>query len=353
MKTFCLLALPETHPFWSCEEEPHPLSLPPISGSGSPGDGNEGAKLKVKLLKHPKHILVDSGNHHYLLSSGQYCGWPLKATEAKYAKFAYSSAFGFSVPTGPLIQQIAPDSTLALSQDGGETWKVRWKSEETIFGEALLILKGRGPEGEKIETLISTWKPSKKSPITVQTTLVPPTKRWPDWHVRVHKVAFHPKTSDYELSAVEGGFAIYGRSEKDGLALTHLSWSSGNSSESRSATEGVFEDDISAIVVSSAGASGIRVIGEPVKGAKGVILKPDSNTNLLVQRSLIPTLQTSVIGLYDVAGKDGRDVIVATAVFAVSSGKLSANEIRKRWFDHPKLVIGGIGGDSEADHIQL
>jgi hypothetical protein len=96
MKTLCLLALPETHPFWSCEAEPQPLSLPPISGSGSPGDANEGTKLEVKLHKRPRHILVDSDNHHYLLSSGQYCGWPLKATEAKYAKFAYSSAFGFS-----------------------------------------------------------------------------------------------------------------------------------------------------------------------------------------------------------------------------------------------------------------
>jgi hypothetical protein len=171
--------------------------------------------------------------------------------------------------------------------------------------------------------------------------------------VRVHKITCQPGTGDCELSAVEGGFAIYGRSEKDGLALAPLSWSSDNSLEKRSATEGVFEHDISAIVVSSAEASGIRVIGEPVKGAKGVILKPDSNTNLFVQRSLIPTIQDSVIRLCDVAGKDERGVIVATAVFAVSSRRLSAAEIRKRWFDHPRLVTSGIGGDSEADHIQL
>jgi len=70
-------------------------------------------------------IVCDSGSHHFLLSSGQFCPWPLKATEAKYGKFAYSSHFGFSVPTGPLIQQMAPDSTLALSLNEGESWYTR------------------------------------------------------------------------------------------------------------------------------------------------------------------------------------------------------------------------------------
>ncbi|KAK2033981.1 hypothetical protein LX32DRAFT_700635 [Colletotrichum zoysiae] len=41
--------------------------------------------------------------------------------QAKYCKFAYSSAFAFSVPTGPLIQQMAPDNTPSLSRDYGET----------------------------------------------------------------------------------------------------------------------------------------------------------------------------------------------------------------------------------------
>jgi len=44
--------------------------------------------------------------------------------QAKYGKFAYSSSFGFSVPTGPLrIAQQAPDSTLALSDDSEQE---RW-----------------------------------------------------------------------------------------------------------------------------------------------------------------------------------------------------------------------------------
>jgi hypothetical protein len=51
----------------------------------------------------------------------------MKASQAKYCKFANSSAFGFRVPTGPLIQQITPDNMLALSRDGGATWAIKWK----------------------------------------------------------------------------------------------------------------------------------------------------------------------------------------------------------------------------------
>jgi hypothetical protein len=102
-----------------------------------------------------------------------------------------------------------------------------------------------------------------------------------------------------------------------------------------------------------AGASGIRVIGEVGEGTKGEVLKPDSNTNLLVQRSLIPTIQTPIIKPDNDVSGDVREVVIATAVFAVTSSKLSANEMRRRWFDYPKLVTGGTGRDVEGDHIQI
>ena len=132
MKTFCVLALPSDHSFWSVPEEAHPRYHSAVLRPGLE------PKVEVKLLKQPRHILIDSGNHHFLLSAGQFCGWPIKATNAKYTKFAYSSSLGFSVPTGPLITQLAPDSTLVLSDDEGESWKLKWKSEETVFGTAEL-----------------------------------------------------------------------------------------------------------------------------------------------------------------------------------------------------------------------
>src|SRR5690606_29645164 len=109
-KAFFPLALPPTHPFWTSEELPFPRKSLPL----------------VKPISHPLHIVSHLGGHTFLLSSGQACHYPLKATQAKYGKFAYSSHFGFSVPSGGyMLDQHAPDSMLALSDDGGEIWKTR------------------------------------------------------------------------------------------------------------------------------------------------------------------------------------------------------------------------------------
>ncbi|KAH7314331.1 hypothetical protein BKA65DRAFT_571627 [Rhexocercosporidium sp. MPI-PUGE-AT-0058] len=317
MKTFCMMALPSSHDFWNIEEEPLP--------SSSAKDG-----LDVALLEQPRHILVDSGNHHFLLSSGQYCGWPLKATEAKYAKFAYSSTFGFSVPTGPLIQQMAPDNTLALSEDDNETWKVRWKSEETTISTVDFMNQGLS---EKIPVLISKWKPSKASSLDVETTLIPPTERWPDWHVRVHKLSGFMRG----VLAVEGGFAIYGRKKRDGLALSSLGWE-GETDPNHMSVEGISESSTSALIVSSAGASGVRNLALSSSGGtvnvKGEVLKPDANTNLMVSRTLIPTLKVEMNLNKD---QDDHSVTIITAVFAVGARKLEASEVRRRWEDVPKL----------------
>lgn len=334
MKTFCMMTLPASHSFWKIEEEPLPSTTD--------------IRLEVALLKQPRQILVNSGNHHFLLSSGQYCAWPLKATEAKYAKLAYSSAFGFSVPTGPLIQQMAPDSTLALSEDEGQTWKVRWKSEQSemstvdfMGGGEVLSESG----SEKVPTLISKWKPSRTSNVQVKTILIPPTKRWPDWHIRVHDVTA-PEGSDLGLMAVEGGFAIYGRKKRDGLALLPLLWSDVDSSGEISA-EGVSTSTSSALVVCSAGASGVRNIKFSSSGGKvevtGDVLKPDANTNLMVSRTLIPTITVAVV-----PEKKGGDLSVklVTAVFAVGAGKLDAGEIRRRWEDLPIIQTRGEVGEA-------
>uniref|UniRef100_A0A8H7N3S4 DUF2264 domain-containing protein n=1 Tax=Bionectria ochroleuca TaxID=29856 RepID=A0A8H7N3S4_BIOOC len=106
---FVCLAVPDTHPFWTSEEESLRDKIPGI-----------------KALKHPGHITSYLGGHCMLLSSGQACGYPMKGTHAKYGAFAYSSAYTFSVPTGHLsLEQYALASQLGLSDDGGEYWKTR------------------------------------------------------------------------------------------------------------------------------------------------------------------------------------------------------------------------------------
>ncbi|KAH8656002.1 hypothetical protein BGZ60DRAFT_385188 [Tricladium varicosporioides] len=338
MKTFVMLTLPEDHAFWVSMEE----SLPSSAGTD----------LEVKVMEHPKHILVDSGNHHFLLSSGQYCGWPLKATEAKYCKFAYSSSFGFSVPTGPLIQQMAPDNTLALTIDDRESWRVRWRSSDTLTSKVTLIHNMAAPE--EIPALVNVWFPSKAANLMISTTLIPSTKRWPDWHIRVHKCVLK-SSATFAVSAVEGGFAIYGRKSRDGLPLSPLNWAVKSSPPTDSLhNEGILEDETSALIISNAGASGVRytpLIRHDAKEVKGLILKPDSNTNLMTSRTLIPTIQQELFKASDENYE--RGVIFATAVFAVARTDLSSEEIRRRWFDFPRLRLKYTEEEMEGDYIKL
>ncbi|RZI53978.1 MAG: DUF2264 domain-containing protein, partial [Pseudomonas sp.] len=143
LKSFLALGLPQNHPFWTSSEKPLPIT----------------SSLAVVAMRPPMHIVCQTENHHFQLSTGQYCPWPLKATEAKYGKFAYSSHFGFSVPTGPLIQQIAPDSTLALSKDGGDTWRVPWKVNKHTIEKA--TVRRNGKVVQSLPTLTSKWIPWK------------------------------------------------------------------------------------------------------------------------------------------------------------------------------------------------
>ncbi len=125
MKSLIAVALAPDDEFWTCEETPYSRDgLPPVA-----------------LVSPPRHILSNhpASNHHFLLSAGQFVSWPMKNSAAKYCKFAYSSSFAFSVTTGPFIQELAPDSMLALSRDGTETWAVKWKwGHEPKFAECVV-----------------------------------------------------------------------------------------------------------------------------------------------------------------------------------------------------------------------
>ncbi|KAL1594599.1 hypothetical protein SLS60_010360 [Paraconiothyrium brasiliense] len=283
MKSFVALGLPPEHPFWTAEEKPLPV-----------------AELERSTPVNPAmHILCHGEHHHFLLSSGQFCPWPLKATEAKYGKFAYSSQFGFSVPTGSLIQQVAPDSTLALSKDDGDTWRVPWKVHDHRLDNAWLR---RGCQIlEEIPALRSTWRPWKDANIEVKATLIAPCQRWPDWHLRVHEIT-NLGSSEFTIRTVQGGFAIQGREDRLGGVLRSYNdeasdkGAAGFLGSSRSAfPEGTQETSTAAIICSNAGVSGIRsLISTNCQQLKGEVLKPDANTNLIWQRTLIPTIVSTM-----------------------------------------------------------
>ncbi|KIM75951.1 hypothetical protein PILCRDRAFT_798312 [Piloderma croceum F 1598] len=210
----------------------------------------------TKVLNHPLHIATNLGGHTFLLSSGQRC--PVKQSAAKYGKLAYSSAFGYSVPVGNgTFEELGGDNTLALSDDGGETWKCRRETREARV--------------ENGQWLRSMWYPWKN--VQVETWLVPPSKEAPLFHLRVHRLR-----SGRKLTSAEGAFAIYGQ-RGDGRALE----------PSQGEDPGTFEQSGEARAASRAGVSGIVDLGSD-KIRMGKAIRTDANSNLVVARAVLPTL---------------------------------------------------------------
>ncbi|KAF1931382.1 uncharacterized protein M421DRAFT_99224 [Didymella exigua CBS 183.55] len=348
LKSFLALGLPSNQPFWTAEEKP----LPGGNALASPIDA-------------PMHIVCNTGNHHFLLSSGQFCPWPLKATEAKYGKFAYSSHFGFSVPTGPLLQQMAPDNTIAISKDGGDTWRVPWKVKHNEQ-RAVALFKGRDETVESLQVLSSHWKPWRDLEVEVRTILVAPCSRWPDWYVRFTSIG-NPGLSPVTLNLSQGGFAIQGRGSKKGEILPTFAESATiKATESSSFAEGILETVDGALICSDAGASGVRsVILRSLTGeqdsaenvtSSGHVLKPDANTNLMWQRTLIPTIRSKTRVL-----NTGDSIHLISAVLAVArtSDKIAqydALDLQKMWEDVPVIRAGKLsakGGGDGGEYINV
>ncbi|MCW2880546.1 MAG: hypothetical protein JWQ95_4646 [Sphaerisporangium sp.] len=164
-KAFLPLAVPAEHAFWTSDEHAAP-HLPEVSDQPEAG---------VALMR------CEEGRQVVMLSAQQHHTW-VRNGAAKYAKFAYSTAFGFSVPSGSYgLEQAALDSTLALSEDG-----VHWRPCEV-------------PRDSTVHDglLHSRWTPWPD--VEVETWLI----AYPPWHVRVHHL-----TTGRRLSSAEGGFAV-------------------------------------------------------------------------------------------------------------------------------------------------
>ncbi|KAH8663278.1 hypothetical protein BGZ61DRAFT_562477 [Ilyonectria robusta] len=312
MKTLIIVSLGQSDEFWTAEEQPYPSLFQPT------------------LVPAPKQIISNHplGNHHFFLSPAQFVAWPMKASQAKYCKFEYSSAFPFSVPTGPLIQQMAPDCTLALSRDGAETWAVKWKCSEATFPQVSL----KGKDG--IVSIIAAsvrWYPWSDRQVEVETMLIPPTNRWPDWHVRVHRIRIH--SSLRTLHTIEGGFASPLCCTKDGTKLPRMK-------DFNMDTEGIFENRDSVLIHSAAGCSGISATPlqatSPWSSISSKGLQPDTNTNLAYPRTAIPVVDRNIVkGL-----EAGHEMIFATSIFAIATAAnggrmIEGKSLTERWSDKP------------------
>lgn len=307
---FCLsfapLALPESHPFWTAKEEPYPTSSLPA----------------IRALAQPKHIMSSLGSHTFLLSSGQMCHYPVRASESKYGKFAYSSAFGYSVPTGGyFLEAVGHDNMIAITDDEpgmGEIWRVRRVAIDARIEEKA----GSGP------VLVSGWQPFKD--VSVQTWLVPPQEETPNWHIRVHRVE-----AGRDIRANEAAFALTGTKVSDGRELEALRMlgagaaKSGDVASSVEEDEGVYNDGAEALAITSAGAVGIVEL-TAAAGREGKVLAADANSNMTAKRSVLPSLSSEV--------KKGETKWWVTAVFAMpESAKGWKGKWRKGWEKRPEV----------------
>jgi hypothetical protein len=299
MKAFACLAAPASHPFWSSKELEHPAA------SFAP----------IKAIPDTSHILTHSGGHTFLLSSGQKPHYAMRHGPAKYAKFGYSSTFGFSCPTGDMdLEQLSADSMIALRDNtsgveacDGESWRVRRQTYD-----AEIVNRGT----PKVH-LRSKWRPWPD--VVVDTWLIPPTDSAPNWYIRVHKI-----TSGRPLLTAEAGWSTYGQGP-DGRALvqTFSGLKSGGEEElgwTRASTK-----------IGAVGVLDLDLAEQEKNGGgerQGKLVQTDPNSNVIFSRSVLPTLMGAI--------KVG-ETWIATGVFGMPSVGGVEAEFKGEWEKKPTV----------------
>ncbi len=262
-----------------------------------------------------------------LLSSGQACSYPMKGTHAKYGCFAYSSAFGYSVPPGLFtLEQYALASQLGLSDDGGEYWKTR-----RLTSYAAIEKRGDG------DVIVSVWAPFPD--VSVRTTLVPPDPAAsPNWHLRVHQITVAPAKGDARaIMTADGAFAVHNENARDGRYLDLYDAAAGEGTHPKiignydtltpagwaRGREGAFA------VCRDAGAVGIRALERGIDREANLV-NADPNSNLVHSRTVIPTLQHTL--------HSGQTAWYVTAVYAKPAGRgVAAESFLDGWEAPPAL----------------
>ena len=87
----------------------------------------------------------------------------------------------------------------------------------------------------------------------IKTTLIPPTRSWPSWHLRIHEIEH---TGEHTLRVLNVGFAISAETRAE-VWVPDIDLKNISSREEASPDEGWYSDNISALVMSKHGASGV------------------------------------------------------------------------------------------------
>lgn len=260
LKAFLCLAAPEDHPFWRAAEEPFSRCIDP--------DGARGPVVQVPA----RWVISRDAAQALAVCAGQterlYPNGP-----AKYAKLAYSSAFGFSVAvpeTRP--HQNVHDSMLALRGDDGP-WQVR---DEILAW---------GLEGECVW---SRWRPFPD--VEVVSVLA---GRCP-WHWRLHRVT--RRSGGQALHSCDAGFALGFPGLEPGLP----------------GLEVVTRDDAVALR-SDRGTSAVFAMEAVAGGGRAARMQiAPPGTSVMVPRSAVPAL----FGSHPAEGRRAATWELRTAVLA-------------------------------------
>ncbi len=246
LKAFLPLMLPDEHPFWASDEAcaPHAETL--------------------SVQKHAGLVVANFRSDTVALSSGQQTAASNSAVRfgaEKYAKFAYSARYAFSIESDACrFRNAVFDSMIGFSADGLH-FRVREGNEEALIT----------PDG----LLYSRWRPYPD--VSVETFLF-----W-DRHFQVR---LHQIETPRRLETIEGGFAIRCLDDRSEDLLNHK-----------------------ALIVSGADVSSIFDLSSAVsRHGRSHVAPP--NTNLIASKTVVPQLMGSVL--------PGKSVF-ATAVLAVPS----------------------------------
>lgn len=220
-KSFFCLSLEDNHPFWEVKEQ----ALPRLDN--------------IKAIIPCDMIFQHEPGNVVALTSGQYPTVEHTHSPAKYAKFAYSSNFGFSVPRSNLsLEETAPDSMLAFRIKG-------------------MIYVRRRCQNYKVteQEITSIWVPYEG--IRVESVLRP----IKGGHIRQHTIY-----SDIECEAFECGFSYPIGKTPETIISEH-----------------------EACVYDKNGYS--KIYGE---AGQGIVIRSVPNTNIIYPLVGIPAIQYSI-----------------------------------------------------------
>ena len=228
-KAFLPLALADDHPLWTTPE--------------TPGDWLRAPRAQAEA----GFLLVpDGAGGVTALAAARADLWG-RGGEARYGKFAYSTRFGFGLPTRTRdLEGAGHDGALAVSDDGVH-WRLRDQPDHVRVTPDQVVL---------------TWRPWPDVRIT--TRLLP---RGP-WHLRLHEV-----DTARPLWLAEGGFAVPRDDTAEPAATTAT------------------EEPVSA----SATADGLVSAVRGLLGWRAAeLVLPDPGAHLMWPRPVVPTLRADL-----------------------------------------------------------